>query len=286
LKGDHSMDPWLAIFQARHALDSRRQPRHGDALGRLLASLAQLPPPTPPPAHPYRLEPHHIVWLSENEGTFLATARGLSGHPPDREYLFRLASIKALLRDNPGWVTNRKPIEQHRILVEEFRQTGQWIALDRIIRDPLRGFRGVTWWTSHRLSADALVAVAYRMGIARNWISRWSVILRCPRTAFAHSVALRVPTVIDAFNQPIFDATADEDNPRSGRAIDLTQPEALAAGVDEYVTSEVDVRQVEVLPLKVAPADATATPHCLEDGSPLLDSLLAYYQLSLRAADD
>lgn len=285
MKDDLAMDPWFAIFQARHVLDSRRQPRHGSALGRLLASLAQLPPPPGSSAHPYQLQPHHIAWLGENESTFLATAGGLPGHPPGGRYLFRLANIKALLRENPGWVSNREPIEQHRILIEEFRRTGRWIALDRIIHGPLRGKRGVTWWTSYRISPEALVASAYQLGIARNWISSWSILLRCPRTAFAHA-ALRVPTVIDAFNQAIFDATADANNPRSGRAIDLTQPDALGPGLDEYVASEVDVHQVEVLPLEVAAADATADPHYLEDDSPLLNSLLAYYQLALGAVDD
>jgi hypothetical protein len=274
------MDPWLAIFQARHVLDSRRQPRHGDALEKLLASLAQLPPPPDTSAHPYHLLPHHITWLGANEGSFLATAHGLPAQPPSGDHLFRLANIKSLLRDNPGWVSNREPIEQHRILVEEYHQTRRWIPLKRVIRGPLRGSRGVTWWTSYRVSPDALVASAYKLGIARNWISSWSILLRCKRTAFTHA-ALRVPTVIDAFNLPIFDASAEADNPGSGRAIDLTRPDALAPGRDEYVASEVEVDQVEMLPLEVVAADATADPHCLEDTSPLLNSLLAYYRLAL-----
>jgi hypothetical protein len=267
------MDPWVAIFQARHALDARRQPRHGDALRKLLASLSYLPALPTAPAHPYHLMSDHFEWLVTNESAFLATAGGLPGHPPDGEHLYRLTNIKSLLRDNPG-VSDREPIEQHGILIKEFRRTGQWIALDRVIHGPLRGPRGVTWWTSRRLSADALVTAAYRLGMARNWISSWSVILRCHRGAFAR---LSVPTVIDAFNQPIFAATADADTPTSGHAIDLTKPEALALGDDEYVAMEIDAGNIGVLPLEVAP-DATATPHCLEDGSPLLDSLLAFYQ--------
>lgn len=274
------MNPWLAIFQARHVLDSRRQPRHGGALDRLLASLAQLPPPPDTSAHPYHLLPHHFNWLDANESHFLATAHGPPAQPPGAGYLFRLANIKSLLRDNPGWVSNREPIEQHRILIEEYRQTRRWIRLKRVIHGPLRGSRGVTWWTSNRVSPDALISCAYKLGIARNWISSWSILLRCPRTAFDHA-ALRVPTVIDAFNLPIFDASAEADNPGSGRAIDLTRPDALAPGWDEYVASEVDVDQVEMLPLEVAAADATAEPHCLEDTSRLLSSLLAYYQLAL-----
>lgn len=274
------MDLWLAIFQARHVLDSRRQPRHGGALDKLLSSLAQLPPPPDTSAHPYHLLPHHFTWLGANESSFKATANGPPAQPPGADHLFRLTNITSLLRDNHRWVSNRKPIEQHRLLIEEYRQTRRWIPLNRVIHGPLRGSRGVTWWTSYRVLPDALVACAYKLGIARNWISSWSILLRCPKTAFGHA-PLRVPTVIDAFNLPIFDASAEADNPGSGRAIDLTQPDALAPGRDEYVASEVDVDQVEMLPLEVAAADATADPHCLEDTSPLLNSLLAYYRLAL-----
>lgn len=274
------MSVWSSLFQARLALDGQRQERHGDALRVLAARLEQLPAPPPPSAHPYNLAKQHQEWLVDRDPAFRGPSQGHVVQAPAGDYLFRFQNFKALL-----YLHERRRVETydddewHRKLVQEHRRTGNWIGLARVIRGPYRGRRALSWWTSQPLSASEIVAAVYRIGMARNWLTPRGLILRCRRKALVDA-RLSVPTVLDAFDQPIFLATSDGAQPSAGHAIDLTRPDALTIGDDEYVAGEIAVSQIDFIPLEI-PAAAATDPHFVEDGAPLLDHLLAFYNTQI-----
>lgn len=263
------------IYQLRRELSLRLQPRHGPDL---LELHGQVPEAV---GHSYELGTAlgHFLTLP----AYVQGSGGLPATLPEDGYLYRLTSLVRLTQD-AEWIFFRpgfEDVETIRLrpepLADELarRSRGGWLRLRTFATGEMAGPRRFTWWTSAILDPREIIAGMHRLGVPNNWLVRSSVLLRCPVSAVAAGRAARVPTVLDAFESPIFHPTADAGNPASGVTIDLTQA-ALRAGEDEYVLEPLAVDEIEIWPLAVT--DAMKDLRDVRLGTDLYNRLVTYYR--------
>jgi len=118
--------------------------------------------------------------------------------------------------------------------------------------------RNFSWWTNeclsnivssdHRLIKDNLTMI-HSCGIANDWIKNMSIIMRCRLDDQLRSSCIRRPSAIDAFPQPIFNPSREEDPLETGKAILVS--ENLSVGFNEYVIKNLRIENIEFIPLRI-----------------------------------
>ena len=83
----------------------------------------------------------------------------------------------------------------------------------------------------------------------------------------------RVPTVVDAWDMPIFDPRKDDPVPPHGVTISLEKPSALEPGCDEYVLGPVTVSAIDFIALDETQARKCGMPR----SDDLWEKLIAYH---------
>jgi len=273
----------LALFGARIQLDRNRQPSRQRALDALIQTLEELSLGLP-------RTPYGLTWAQREEllRRVPALQAGCAGPAAVVEggHLYRLQSMSSLRGLHAKANSSRRDEEEHRIQSARSRNavaTGGWLPLTDVIRGPLRGYRDITWWTNLDLSLlDDVRDGALKLGLPLDWVHARSVILRC-RSELTSTK--RVPTVLDAFDSPVFLATRDDASSAVGTAIDLSDPKALTLGERECVLPPLDAQHVEFKPVFVddigvprKPAGSRYSPaHMLLPDSPLWAHLTQLY---------
>lgn len=239
----------LALFGARIQLDRSRQPSRLTALDALVRTLEELSLGLAP-------TPYGLTWAQRDEllRRLPALQTGCEGPAAalDGSHLYRLQSMSSLRGLHAKVNNGRRDDEEHRIQSARSRNaeaSGGWLPLTDVIRGSLRGYRDITWWTNFDLSLlHDIRDGALKLGLPLDWVHARSIILRC-RSELASTK--RVPTVLDAFDSPVFLATPDDASSAVGTAIDLSDPKALTLGERECVLPPLDAQQVEFKPVFV-----------------------------------
>jgi hypothetical protein len=169
-------------------------------------------------------------------------------------------------------------------LVNDYQDKDDWLYLgDYAIDGDLKGFMGLTWWTSLDLDTidDARVPLAaQKLGIVL--VGQYKLILRCSVTYVSNADLARVPTVLDAFIGEVFHTTKDTDDPHAGVTINLESNSVLSEGSDEFVIGVVPASQVQMRPVHLTEELRRSSTRCLDaDRWRLLE---AYYKKQRKGA--
>jgi len=239
------MDHQSELHRLRQAIALARQSTHASSIGDLQSLLEQLGL-----KHPYALAIEQIEELM-SVPAFAHGGEGSFASVSESEFVYRISGIRKIIgftdwyrpfrlrNDDDIWNELRSAFDGH-----------EWLRLDAYARGSLSGPRGFTWWTDLDVLSTNIICGAHSMGLPNDWVSKYSLILRCPIAAIPGR-DLRVPTVLDAFDSEIFHATIDAESPTSGIAVSLDGADPLSTGAHEFVLLDVDVKQIEFQPILI-----------------------------------
>lgn len=247
------------LFAQRHALELQRYPSiercYEEAQAFLSAASSD---------HPYRLD------LAQEENLLSAVARCMQSTTAAASHagvthFYRITSLAALLKY--GGRVDPRPVS---LVFNDLQR--DWVPLSRFTRSvPAR--RGVVWWGSTCPPRGRLLEAAHSRGLATNWVSSQSVVLRIAAERLAEKGPILVPGPMEGILQPIFCVV--KQGASSGCSIDISEPSDLRFGDDEYLTDAIASNAVDVLGYSVSkgPRD----PRWLDGESDLLWKSLARF---------
>jgi hypothetical protein len=233
------------VFECRTSVDARKQRQLKPLLDELCAALkekVQRP-------HPYDLSLDHKKQL-RSVGAYKEGARGLEAHLGGKQVaLYRLMSVGVLQYYVTKWIgPHLSDGALMEVLLE--RSNGAWLSLSDVAQKEFCNARRFSWWTTF----DGLLQQPFiggrRLGLVDDWIASDSVLLRLDVSDLS-VVRVCVPTIIDGFDGPIFDAVDSEAHSEAGRTIDLNPPGPLRPGETELAISPIPVHAISMLPLKI-----------------------------------
>ena len=262
----------MKLYDVRCRIGPERQPRHAARFAELCGELLKTGM-----AHPYALNSTAIATLMACPA-FAQGGNGLTARPPASGHLYRMTGVMKLVRYT-DWTAvpnqDNNDDEIWRELAADHLSRGDWLPLSSYARGHLRGFRGVTWWTTREDLVPNPVPVAHSLGIPNDWIPTYAVVLRCPVDGI-HSIAkLTVPDILDGFVQEVFHPTRDSESPAAGVTIRLRPGDEPGEGADEYLAEPVPVEHVTMWPLQITPEMRADHPVWL--GPALWEALYRYY---------
>lgn len=253
-----------SIFVLRQKLGILRQPAYEAELSRLEAIILG-----GGMQHPYSISDYASTVMKE-EG-FRIGATGRSAVPPKQEFLYRYELMHKLIHyvnAHGRWkqqdeyppnipATELLASDVFEVVETRHRRDGGWLPLGSFAEGNYGSFRAFTWWTHIELVPvpRELVRQGYRLGRPNDWCGQYSIVVRCRLEDVLKHV--RVPNVVDGFDSPVFQPTADEQSPPWGVAVNLEDAPKLNDGDNEYAVSCVPVEAVEFKPVRVPENDVT-----------------------------
>jgi len=260
------------LYDMQCRIGPTRQPRHAPRFRELRAELVKLGA-----RHPYALNSAAITALMSC-ASFAEVGNGLIANLPQSRNLYRITSVMNLVRYTT-WTAipnqDNTDDEVWRELALDRERNGDWLSLHSYANGHLRGFRGITWWTTREGLLTNPVQVAHSMGLVNDWIPSYAIVLRCSSDGIRASTKVTVPDIVDGFVQEVFHPTRDVERPASGLTINLGPDNKLTHGGDEFVAGPLPVEQIQMWPIQITPEMRAARPVWL--GSNLWDALYSYY---------
>lgn len=259
------------INRVRKRLDRIRQPEHESVLDHLdkISKTHNL--------EPYSLSatPGAYDELMKHS-SFSQGAQGLHALAPTDGYIYRVSTLSSLI-NHCSWLDDHTGSVRVAFgnLLNDFKKKRNWLSLSDYAHGRLSSHRNFTWWTNKNIKSNTIVSDLHRIGIANDWIFPFSVILRCSVELIWNQDILFVPTVVDAYDLPIFRPTATKSNPLHGNTIDIRHPSQLASGFAEYSVTPIPSEHIEFQPVKITAKMKGAYPVEQKD---LYASLENYYQ--------
>jgi len=245
------MPNYASLHQSRQKIGVQRQPDFSKDLAALNEILGEQGL-----AHPYDFSRKTLERLLKNSHY----SEGCRGPAVDLStisgsYFFRIASIGQIVA-SAEWIgptysdprcprSSEPPSVLFDYILEDSEHEGGWLPLSRFLSGSLVGLRGFTWWSTDQVPEEQWVTGAYKLGLVYEWLSPFTVILRCPISAIKRA---HIPTSVDGFSSPIFDPMELTSFASHGRSIDVSDPASLADGFSEYVLGPIDVGRIDILP--------------------------------------
>jgi hypothetical protein len=245
------------VFRIRMELDGKRQPSCAGDIATMWAAFTSLSPA--PSANNYEspYSVHTADWtaLIKQTPTYYSTAKGIPTASCDDHYLYSIAAFSRVI-GRPNTRSPRiaaiDPTGLYRKLVRGFRADGTWFPLSDLIEGTYSGLRLISWWTRRTPDLSNVLAQAYTVGLARDWIAANSLVLRWRPSTTTPKV--KIPTCVDAFYSPIFLSVSEVPTPTAGIAIDL-RSFPLKRGHSEYVVAPIEATDIEFAPIEVLDPD-------------------------------
>jgi hypothetical protein len=270
-------DLFEMLHQLRQDIGARRQPTFANSLSALGQTLYDVDA-----RHPYRLRLQQIQKLMQID-SFRTGATGLSVTLPEQEYLYRISPIQKVLSYTTQWTSpyprkEDQPWVAFQIWKNEINRTRGWLPLAKYASGSFASPREFSFWTSQELSpADMsrLVEDIHALGIPNDWLNEYCVLMRLRVQSLQSANGLCVPTVLDAFDSPIFHPTRESDNPNGGIAIKLDLSSRLSSGYAEFAIGRIDVSAIDIYPVQI-PDDEVE--FIVSTNPVLLVSLKNYYE--------
>lgn len=271
------------IHQLRNSCGSRRQSSFADKLEKLSEALSNCGK-----SHPYSLNDKLEDFVDQTK-IFSEGTQGILASIKDENYLYRVQSLRGFLK-NVEWADlsiNYKVAKEvwNKLVISSKRTSDGWLKLDRFVQgtyplevadvDNLKWWN-FAWWTTHSL-LDNLILGAAKIGMCSTWISNENIVLRASVKAVKAKPISFVPTIIDAFLQPIFYPVEEMPAPTSGVTIDLSN-DNLGIGVDEYVIKPIEVNAIEIFPIPIEDDFRKLHGAGCEENTHLLRALIDFYQ--------
>lgn len=163
----------------------------------------------------------------------------------NKEILFSDYNIDSLDGDflNFGLVTS---------LFDSLVARKDWVPLQEIL-SKYSPPRNLTWWTDQDLSTitdgEQLAIQALKLGIVANRFIKPTVLMRLDLSLLENDSTFHVPSVIDAFNDPIFSSRKQDQNPTFGTPIDLTN--FSLSNSRDFVVRNAPLYAIEIFPISI-----------------------------------
>jgi len=248
------------LYKIRQEKGKKRQKRHEELLDELHDKIQPL-------LHPYAVEEkerdrfYASLRTARDEEGNAAYYSGSKGYEAkvDSTYIYRITTAYQLAtRFQADWIfteinlsiENREFVFNERFL-EEVAKYEDWIPLSLVAKGNLKYPRNFSFWTSHEYDRNDILVESFRAGLASDWFDRLIVVLRCD-IEDAKELKICVPTVIDAYDQPIFHPTEENEAspPIFGTAININET-PLCLGYPEFVVGEISVDKIKFIPCKL-----------------------------------
>jgi len=276
----------IDLYLTRQAIGKIRQSRHSKALDELDTAMK----PVNSPYDDSQIDRDFYDRLTTVKDRFgnLVFFDGSMGYPvsvrddaDERSYvyIYRLTSAYKLAKELKfygNWNLSTINMSDEIIFDAEFfeyinlRFSG-WIDFTVLGKNTLKYRRNFSFWTDHEININNTRQDIFQLGLTSDWFGDRGLILRC-RIHDSTVTKFHVPTVIDAFDQPIFYPTSDVSGPECGRAIHIdTDPFEL--GKNEFAVGEIDVETLEFIPVELSGNKIN-----FEGNTVLWDKLDLYYQ--------
>jgi hypothetical protein len=128
---------------------------------------------------------------------------------------------------------------------------GRWTNLAKIFEsgEHYQNPRGFSFWTDTKFREADLLEDTFQIGYASDWLKKCVIILRCEVSRLSAGSYTRIPTVLDAFTEPIFMPMDETDlGCDYGVAINI-KPDPLSHGFNEYVIGPIALEHIEITPV-------------------------------------
>lgn len=245
------MSSYLKIYNLRQdKLPQQRQPRHINILKELNSMLEKRSI-----NHPYKLERADREGLMSRP-SYSSGSRGLDAKNFGKKYIYRISSVGKLYRNVTRWKSKRKHDrykmkELFDLLMQIYNYKKKWLFLGDFAEGFHSNPRNFTFWTTFDLTKN-FVKSPSKLGLVYKSISPWPIILRCPTDNVKKRTKTFVPTVIDAFDSPIFHPTKDIEKPELGITINIGNKNRLSEGTAELVLGSINVDYISFKPIQIS----------------------------------
>ena len=153
-------------------------------------------------------------------------------------------------------------------LIDLYKEQNDWLDLSKLINQ-YNSHRAISWWTdSYDYSEFSLpkyftgkgvtienkwiVDFAHRVGMVNDWLSD-NLIFFSFNSNDAIINEVKVPSIIDAYEQPIFLPRKENEHPKCGFAIHINVE--LTPNYREYIVTKIPIDKVKFIPIKISTSE-------------------------------
>lgn len=266
------------IHGCRQACGKKRQPTHATMLDR----LANVMTGELNTAHPYDLKEGDLNLINQKTKIFSMGGLGNRAVPKASTHLYRVVNkghLQSFVRLKwPGYRNN--PTRLWKSLLTKSRKGQDWLRLRDFAESdypggPVNSWFNSTWWTDYPLDRDVILG-AYTVGMFSEWITDEVYVLRVSVRALPSPELARVPTVVEAFLQPVFQPT-EEPAAEAGVTINLSTYKQPVDGVDEFSLRPFAVESIEIKPVQLDSGSRQRHEVISKTDPDVLESLVRFY---------
>jgi len=162
--------------------------------------------------------------------------------------LYRYTTFRSLIKNkNLRW--QNKAVDRNtafEVLQDRINTTNQnEFNLSEFMMGSYKNSRGFSWWTKQSITCEEDV---FGLGIPSDWIAERSVIMKIKDPDIIKN-QLKTPSVIDAFDSPIFYPTKyDQKENTVGITLNLNNRSTFNDGYEEYVTGNINADKIYITP--------------------------------------
>lgn len=232
--------------------------------------------------HPYGSD-LDLLALDQHTKLFALGGLGNQATLPAGEYLYRVFNRGSLpyVVDLKWPIYQANPVLLWDALMSKSRRGDLWLRLADYAENAYPAERGnsrfkCTWWTTYPLDSDVILG-AYTIGMFSEWINDEVYVMRVPVKDVNPLKVARVPTVIDAFIQPVFRPTKEPPPAEAGITINLSNHKNPTSGVNEFAIHPFEVQVIEIKPIKIELTLRQRHPKISKYDPDVLQSLISYY---------
>lgn len=269
----------IHLHEIRQVKGKQRQKRHS----KVLDDLDNIMKPVKSPYDPNVVD-RNVYDRLRTHNLFISGSIGYEASILNSEYIYRLTSaykLAKVFQEHNNWIFKVRPSTKSVEKVfnvrfrAEFPNKNTWINLTKCAKGNLIYKRNFSFWTSEEYDHDNMVTDSFRVGLATDWFDKLGIILRC-KFSEVYPIDIRVPTVIDAFDQPIFHPRRDSISPKNGMAIHINC-DPLTLGKQEFVVGEIPADKIEFRFVEMKDKERLGIEFAKNTGN-LWDRLYSYYQ--------
>jgi hypothetical protein len=266
------------IHGCRQVCGKKRQPTHTTMLDRLAEVMTGELKTT----HPYDLKEAHLDLINQKTKIFAMGGMG-SRAKTTSSYMYRVINkghLQSFVKLKwPGYRNN--PTRLWKSMLTKSRKGRDWLRLRDFAESDypggsVNGWFNSTWWTDYPLDQDVILG-AYTVGMFSEWITDEVYVLRVSVRALPSPDLARVPTVVEAFLQPVFQP-AEEPSAQAGVTINLSTYNQPEDGVGEFSLRPFAVESIEIKPVQLDSASRQRHQVISKTDPDVLQSLVRFYK--------
>jgi hypothetical protein len=232
--------------------------------------------------HPYQLNEVQLCEIDTRTKLFALGGAGTQASISGEKYIYRIFN-KGHLPNNVRFkwpAFNNKSDLLWKFLRGKSKEGTKWVKLqDYALNNypnSVRCWFECTWWTTYPLDEDVMLG-AYKIGMFSDWVTDEVYVMRALVEEVSALGVAHVPTVIDAFMQPVFLPTDEPPAPACGTTINLYDHQNLTIGVGEFVIQPFEVKLIEIKAISVKHDQKWPHRAVSVKDPDVLQSLLSYY---------